>query len=149
MSQRFKERFKGRISHVNKEGDYGVVANARLPIQKLQQMQDHSHMSNFSYLEPIGRHSAASQPKTRDAETEIADFPLNNLGHQNHHNNPHQIIAFKTIDATKVSQPNGASQQLDSQSAMAESRSQHRFSTLDTFENERTIAPTTVKNPRV
>ena len=114
MSQRFKERFKGRISHVNKEGDYGVVANARLPIQKLQQMQDHSHMSNFSYLEPIGRSNAASQPKTRDAETEIADFPLvNNLGHHQNHPHPHhnnnnhnpqqQIIAFKTIDASKVS----------------------------------------------
>ena len=38
-------------------------------------MQDHSHMSNFSYLDPIGRNNA-SQPKTRDAETEIADFPM-------------------------------------------------------------------------
>ena len=36
LSQRFKDRFKGRISHISKEGDYGVVANARLPIQKLQ-----------------------------------------------------------------------------------------------------------------
>ena len=38
-------------------------------------MQDHSHMSNFSYLDPIGRNNA-SQPKTREAETEIADFPM-------------------------------------------------------------------------
>ena len=106
MSQRFRERFKGRISHVNKEGDYGVVANARLPIQKLQQMQDHSHMSNFSYLEPIGR-SNVSQPKTRDAETEIADFPLATVNPHNLHH-PQQIIAFKTIDAPKVSQPTAA-----------------------------------------
>ena len=37
QSQSFMERFRGRITLINKEGDYGVVANARLPIQKLQQ----------------------------------------------------------------------------------------------------------------
>ncbi len=31
-SQRFKERFKGRISLVNKEGDYGIAANTRVPV---------------------------------------------------------------------------------------------------------------------
>ena len=34
---KFKERFEGRISLVNKEGDYGVAASSRLPIKKLEQ----------------------------------------------------------------------------------------------------------------
>ena len=32
INKRFKDRFHGRISHVNKEGDYGVAASTRLPI---------------------------------------------------------------------------------------------------------------------
>ena len=35
-SERFKDRFKGRITLMNREGDYGVAKNARLPITKLQ-----------------------------------------------------------------------------------------------------------------
>ena len=41
---KFKERFEGRISLMNKEGDYGVAASTRLPIKKL----DLSHNSNFN-----------------------------------------------------------------------------------------------------
>ena len=40
---KFKERFEGRISLMNKEGDYGVAASTRLPIKKL----DLSHNSTF------------------------------------------------------------------------------------------------------
>jgi len=32
INQRFKDRFHGRISHVDKEGDYGVAASTKLPI---------------------------------------------------------------------------------------------------------------------
>lgn len=38
---------------MTKEGDYGVVATTRLPIKKLQQMQqEYTQTTNFSYLDP-------------------------------------------------------------------------------------------------
>ena len=35
-SMAFKERFQGRISHISKDGELGVVAATHLPIKKLQ-----------------------------------------------------------------------------------------------------------------
>ena len=42
---KFKERFEGRISLMNKEGDYGVAASTRLPIKKLD-LTNNSVMSS-------------------------------------------------------------------------------------------------------
>ena len=44
---KFKERFEGRISLMNKEGDYGVAASTRLPIKKL----DLSHNSALNVID--------------------------------------------------------------------------------------------------
>ena len=69
-------------------------------------------MSNFSYLEPVGR-SNMSQPKTRDAETEIADFPTSILASPN---------VYKTIDEPKNIMPNSNNNQ--DNFTMIETRSQ-------------------------
>ena len=48
---KFKERFEGRISLMNKEGDYGVAASTRLPIKKLD-------LSNNSAISGIDQHES-------------------------------------------------------------------------------------------
>ncbi len=42
----FQERFAGRMSAVTKDGDVGVAANAKRPIEKLLS----TNQSNFSHL---------------------------------------------------------------------------------------------------
>ena len=37
QNKRFKQKFKGRITLVDKEGDKGIVASTKNPIQKLQE----------------------------------------------------------------------------------------------------------------
>lgn len=73
-SQRFKERFKGRISLVKKDGDYGVVANTRVPVQKLPLNQDFGQLTKFSSMDVSGNSNAASSQCARAAtESEMSN----------------------------------------------------------------------------